>query len=182
MHWYSWLLLAFFIVCCLTLIGSVLLQSGKGDLASALGGGGAQNAFGPRGAASTLARATLIAAASFMVLSFLFSIPGFLSGGSVASDLDKLDKDKVAPKVSPTPLASPAPLTSPAPSATTGQTTPEPSASPASGKAEEKSSAKPEAKSEIKSDAKPAKEEPKADDKAKSATEAKKDAPKADGK
>ncbi|MBI4851783.1 MAG: preprotein translocase subunit SecG [Acidobacteria bacterium] len=120
MFWYSWLFLALFVICCVFLIGSVLLQSGKGDLASALGGGGAQNAFGPRGAASTLARVTLIAASGFMILAFTFSLPNILGSGSVATDLDK---DPLAPKASPTPLASPA--TSPAPVAT-GETAPAP--------------------------------------------------------
>lgn len=163
MYWYSWLLLALFILACLTLIGSVLLQSGKGDIASALGGGGAQNAFGPRGAASTIAKVTLVAASLYMVLSFLFSMPGILGGGSVASGLDD---DPALPTTTPTPL--PIPSSSPGANATTGESTaptPSPAASPAAtGKTEEK----------------PA--ENKADDKAKSEgaakTEANKDAKK----
>jgi preprotein translocase subunit SecG len=163
MYWYSWLLLALFILACLTLIGSVLLQSGKGDIASALGGGGAQNAFGPRGAASTIAKVTLVAASLYMVLSFLFSMPGILGGGSVASGLDD---DPALPATTPTPL--PIPSSSPGANATTGESTaptPSPAASPAAtGKTEEK----------------PA--ENKADDKAKSEgaakTEANKDAKK----
>lgn len=149
------------------MIGSVLLQSGKGDIASALGGGGAQNAFGPRGAASTLARVTLIAASGFMILAFIFSVPGILGGGSVATDLDK---DPLAPKTSPSPLASPSPIASPAP-ASTGQTTanPTPVASPVSG--ETGKDGKVEGKSENKSEnaAKPSdetkKESPKTGDK-----------------
>lgn len=135
MHWYSWLLLALFILASLTLIGSVLLQSGKGDIASALGGGGAQNAFGPRGAASTIAKVTLVAASLYMILSFLFSMPGILGGGSVASGLDD---DPVLPATTPTPL--PSPLVSPGANAVTGETTvPTPAASPAAtGKTEEK--------------------------------------------
>ncbi len=138
MFWYSWLLLALFVICSVFLIGSVLLQSGKGDLASALGGGGAQNAFGPRSAASTLARVTLVASAGFMILAFMFSLPNILGGGSVATELDK---DPLAPKASPTPLASPS--ASPAPAAT-GQTdaTPAPAATPSSEVKEEKSGTK----------------------------------------
>ena len=51
------------IVACLFLIAVVLLQQGKGqDLASAFGGGGTQTAFGPRGSATVLSRATTILA------------------------------------------------------------------------------------------------------------------------
>jgi preprotein translocase subunit SecG len=63
------------IVACLFLIAVVLLQQGKGqDLASAFGGGGTQTAFGPRGSATVLSRATTILAALFMVTSFALSL------------------------------------------------------------------------------------------------------------
>ena len=56
------------IIACLFLIGVVLLQQGKGgDLASAFGGGGTQTAFGPRGSANVLSRATTVLAGVFMV-------------------------------------------------------------------------------------------------------------------
>ena len=51
------------VIACLFLIAVVLLQQGKGqDLASAFGGGGTQTAFGPRGSATVLSRATTILA------------------------------------------------------------------------------------------------------------------------
>jgi len=169
MHWYSWLLLALFILASLTLIGSVLLQSGKGDIASALGGGGAQNAFGPRGAASTIAKVTLVAASLYMILSFLFSMPGILGGGSVASGLDD---DPALPATTPTPL--PSPLVSPGANAATGETTtPAPTSSPAASPAPSPA-ASPAATG--KTEEKPA--ENKTDDKAKSDGAAKTDAPK----
>ena len=47
------------VVVCLFLIVVVLLQSGKAaDLAGAFGGAGSQTAFGPRGAANILSKAT----------------------------------------------------------------------------------------------------------------------------
>ena len=62
------------LVACFFLIGVVLLQQGKGqDLASAFGGGGTQTAFGPRGSANVLSRATTILAALFMVTSLVLS-------------------------------------------------------------------------------------------------------------
>jgi preprotein translocase subunit SecG len=63
------------VVACLFLIGVVLLQQGKGqDLASAFGGGGTQTAFGPRGSATVLSRATTILAGLFMVTSLTLSL------------------------------------------------------------------------------------------------------------
>ena len=53
----------------------MLLQQGKGqDLASAFGGGGTQTAFGPRGSATVLSRATTILAGLFMVTSLALTI------------------------------------------------------------------------------------------------------------
>jgi preprotein translocase subunit SecG len=63
------------IAAALFLIGVVLLQQGKGqDLASAFGGGGTQTAFGPRGSATVLSRATTILAALFMLTSLTLSL------------------------------------------------------------------------------------------------------------
>ena len=63
------------VIACLFLIGVVLLQQGKSqDLASAFGGGGTQTAFGPRGSANVLSRATTILAALFMVTSLALSL------------------------------------------------------------------------------------------------------------
>jgi protein translocase SecG subunit len=58
-----YLIVFFHVIACLFLIAVVLLQQGKGqDLASAFGGGGTQTAFGPRGSATVLSRATTIPA------------------------------------------------------------------------------------------------------------------------
>jgi preprotein translocase subunit SecG len=92
------------VVACLFLIAVVLLQQGKGqDLASAFGGGGTQTAFGPRGSATVLSRATTILAGLFMVTSLALSIvrPG------PSGVLDQIP-DAAA---SPTPAASAAPAT-----------------------------------------------------------------------
>ena len=63
------------IVVCFFLIVVVLLQSGKsGDIAAAFGGQGSQTAFGPRGAATALSRATTWSAIIFMVTSITLSV------------------------------------------------------------------------------------------------------------
>src|SRR6266478_1789834 len=99
------------VIACLFLIGVVLLQQGKSqDLASAFGGGGTQAAFGPRGSATVLSRATAILAGLFMVTSLSLSVLRFRE----ASILDKVP----APVASPMPGASASPASAaPAPSA-----------------------------------------------------------------
>ena len=53
----------------------VLLQSGNaGDISAAFGGMGSQTAFGPRGAASALSKATTWSAVIFMLTSITLSI------------------------------------------------------------------------------------------------------------
>ncbi|MGO4885902.1 MAG: preprotein translocase subunit SecG [Bryobacteraceae bacterium] len=60
---------------CIFLIIVVLLQSGKAaDLAGAFGGMGSQTAFGPRGSATLLSKATTISAIVFMITSLTLSI------------------------------------------------------------------------------------------------------------
>ncbi len=60
---------------CLFLIGIILLQQGKSaDLASAFGGQGSQTAFGPRGAANVLSKATTWCAIAFMLTSIGLTI------------------------------------------------------------------------------------------------------------
>ena len=63
------------VIVCLFLIIVVLLQSGQsGDIAAAFGGMGSQTAFGPRGAATALSRATTWSAIIFMVTSITLSV------------------------------------------------------------------------------------------------------------
>ncbi len=67
---------------CLFLIIVVLLQSGKAaDLAGAFGGQGSQTAFGPRGSATLLSKATTISAILFMLTSISLSIVATRAGG-----------------------------------------------------------------------------------------------------
>src|SRR5690349_8569983 len=67
---------------CLFLITVVLLQSGKsGDIAAAFGGMGSQTAFGPRGAATVLTKATTWCAIIFMLTSITLSVLGTRKSG-----------------------------------------------------------------------------------------------------
>src|ERR1051326_7389134 len=63
------------IIVCAFLIIVVLLQSGQsGDVAAAFGGMGSQTAFGPRGSATILSKATTWSAIIFMVTSITLSV------------------------------------------------------------------------------------------------------------
>lgn len=97
---------------CLFLIIVVLLQSGKsGDISAAFGGQGSQTAFGPRGAASALSRATTWSAVAFMVTSItlaVYSSRHSASSGSVLQGV-KSQPVKTQPAPSPAPANPPAP-------------------------------------------------------------------------
>ena len=96
----TWILKPFFVLNCLVLIIVVLLQSGKAaDLAGAFGGSGSQTAFGPRGAANVLSKATTWCAVMFMLCAFAMTLrtdKAVEEGGSI---LQKVSKP--APKPGP---------------------------------------------------------------------------------
>lgn len=63
------------VLVCFVLIGIILLQPGKGaDLAGAFGGQGSQTAFGPRGTANLLTKATAWAAVLFAITSVSLTV------------------------------------------------------------------------------------------------------------
>ena len=121
-----YVLTTIYVVACLFLILVVLLQSGKGgDVAAAFGGAGSQTAFGPRGAQKPLEKATVVAAAVFMLLALLFELPGFNGPRSVVSE-------RPATQASPTPSPAKAPTSAPAAATSpTPTATQQPSPSPA---------------------------------------------------
>src|SRR5262249_24689821 len=126
----GWLLTAFFVMNCFVLIIVVLLQSGKAaDLAGAFGGAGSQTAFGPRGAATLLSRATTWCAIMFMIcaMALVLRVGRSDQGGSI---LQKFSKPAPATKTAP----APAKTTPASPATTPGTTTPAPqSSAPQSG-------------------------------------------------
>ncbi len=92
------------------LIVVVLLQSGKsGDVAAAFGGMGSQTAFGPRGAATALSKATAWSTVIFLLTSITLSIAATRHQGphSVLQDA-KTSQSKPAP-AKPTQAPPPVP-------------------------------------------------------------------------
>jgi len=99
------------IIVCFFLIIVVLLQSGKsGDIAAAFGGMGSQTAFGPRGAATALSKATTLSAIIFMLTSITLSIfASRRSGPSSVLQGVKPSQSKSQPAKSATPPPAPQP-------------------------------------------------------------------------
>src|ERR1700730_11279987 len=76
--WIGWrvsaVLVTLHVLVCFVLVIVIMLQSGNAaDLAGAFGGAGSQTAFGPRGAATFLSRATTWCAIVFMMTSLALS-------------------------------------------------------------------------------------------------------------
>ena len=96
------------IIVCLFIIVVVLLQSGKsGDISAAFGGQGSQTAFGPRGAASALSRATTWSAVAFMLTSITLSIYASKHSGP-SSVLQGVKSQPTKTQPAPKPAAPPA--------------------------------------------------------------------------
>jgi preprotein translocase subunit SecG len=104
------LVLLIHIVVCLFLIVVILLQSGKAaDLAGAFGGMGSQTAFGPRGSATLLSKATTASAAIFMVTSLALSILATRNAGLATTVLEDQPVKSIPVKTMPVPVQPQAP-------------------------------------------------------------------------
>jgi preprotein translocase subunit SecG len=116
----SYLLYVLFILACVVLVIVILLQPGKADAGALFSSSVSSTAFGPRGTASILSKITIGAAAAFMLIALMLSLPAVTGSHSV------LQSAGPEPVTSPTPTASPAASTAPATS-----TSPAANASPA---------------------------------------------------
>jgi len=125
--WVGWrvsaILVTLHILVCFVLVIVIMLQSGSAaDLAGAFGGAGSQTAFGPRGAATFLSRATTWCAIVFMMTSLVLSVKRDVAAGvSTGSILEQTQqsapapaKPSQAPPVKPVAPVAPAPTPAPA--------------------------------------------------------------------
>jgi len=150
-RWFFWLLPTFFVANCLVLIIVVLLQSGKAaDLAGAFGGAGSQTAFGPRGAANVLSKATTWCAVMFMLCAFAMVLRTDKAVGQGSSILERVSQPAPKPAPAKPPVTPPtAPATTPttSPSTTpTSQPDTQPSSQPKPSPATAPSSQQPNSK------------------------------------
>jgi preprotein translocase subunit SecG len=116
----------FYVINCLLLLLVILLQQGKGgDMASAFGGGSSQTAFGARGGATVLSKATAVLAALFMIGAMALAIVGQRGPGSLVSGTP-------APRPLSTPQGIPATPkpTTPGPAVPAGTTPAQPAPAP----------------------------------------------------
>ena len=124
--WVGWkvyfVLVTLHVVICGLLIIVIMLQSGEAaDLAGAFGGAGSQTAFGPRGAATFLSKATTWCAIMFMLTSMALTMHQSTTtvsfGSSVLQQFSKTPPKQSAPAApAPTAPAVPAPAAPAAPS------------------------------------------------------------------
>src|ERR1700719_2880320 len=146
---YIFVLVTLHVMVCFVLVIVIMLQSGNAaDLAGAFGGSGSQTAFGPRGAATFLSRATTWCAIVFMMTSLTLSVKRERTAASAASGsfLEQTQKAGTAPATPPAgtppaqvpgqnaqppasaPAQSQAPAQTPAPAPAPVQKSPAPSA------------------------------------------------------
>jgi preprotein translocase subunit SecG len=103
----SYLLYGLFILACLTLVISVLLQPGKADAGSLFTSSISSAAFGPRGTQSILAKITVGAAITFFLVALLLSMG--VGGGQSSLMEGRSSKPAATPAASPaSPASSPA--------------------------------------------------------------------------
>jgi preprotein translocase subunit SecG len=131
--WIGWrvsaVLVTLHVIVCFVLIIVIMLQSGNAaDLAGAFGGAGSQTAFGPRGAATFLSRATTWCAIVFMMTSLALSYkrgPTEATTGSILEQTATPAKPGTAP-----PIQIPAQLPQQAPAPAPSSQTPAPPSAP----------------------------------------------------
>ena len=118
-----YILYGLFILACIVLVVVVLLQPGKSGAGDLFSSSVSSTAFGPRGTASILSKITIGAAAAFMLIALMLSLPAVTGSHSVLQ--------AGAPEATPTPAAQRSPAASEAPAASPANS---PAASPSSQK------------------------------------------------
>jgi preprotein translocase subunit SecG len=113
---FTYILYGLFILSCVVLIITILLQPGKSDAGALFSSSLSSTAFGPRGTASLLAKITIGAAAAFMLIALMLSLPTLTGSRSVLQSTSQS-----APTATPTPTQQPVPTTAPATSPAPGK-------------------------------------------------------------
>jgi preprotein translocase subunit SecG len=112
----TYLLYGLFIFACMVLVVVILLQPGKSGAGDLFSSNVSSTAFGPRGTASILSKITIGAAAAFMLIALMLSLPGVTGTHSVLQSTEA--ESQPAPVQTPTPQATATPTTSQSPAAT----------------------------------------------------------------
>jgi preprotein translocase subunit SecG len=120
--WVGWrvsaVLVTLHILVCFVLVIVIMLQSGNAaDLAGAFGGSGSQTAFGPRGAATFLSRATTWCAIVFMATSLALSFKRSTPSIGTGSILEQTQPSGAPSKPARPPVQVPVQPSAPSPQA-----------------------------------------------------------------
>ena len=99
----AYLFYGLFILACIVLVVTVLLQPGKSDAGALFSSSVSSTAFGPRGTQTLLSKITIGAAAGFMLFALILSLPAITGTSSVLQS----GVPEQAPLATPTPAATP---------------------------------------------------------------------------
>ena len=111
----SYLFYGLFILSCIILVVTVLLQPGKADAGALFSSSVSSTAFGPRGTQTLLSKITIGAAAGFMLFALVLSLPIITGTRSVLQSGVPEQAPAATPTAAPTPETTP--VASAAPSA-----------------------------------------------------------------
>jgi preprotein translocase subunit SecG len=99
----AYLFYGLFVLACIVLVVTVLLQPGKSDAGALFSSSVSSTAFGPRGTQTLLSKITIGAAAGFMLFALILSLPAITGTSSVLQS----GVPEQAPLATPTPAATP---------------------------------------------------------------------------
>ena len=103
----SYLFYGLFILSCIILVVTVLLQPGKADAGALFSSSVSSTAFGPRGTQTLLSKITIGSAIGFMLFALILSLPIVTGTNSVLQS--GVPEQAPAPSPSPVTQATPAP-------------------------------------------------------------------------
>ncbi len=106
----TYFLYGLFILSCIVLVVTILLQPGKSDAGALFSSSVSSTAFGPRGTASILAKITIGAAIAFMLIALMLALPSLNGSRSVLQSTPES-----GPVATPTPVQQPSPAATSAP-------------------------------------------------------------------
>ena len=112
-----------FILACIILVVTILLQPGKSDAGALFSSSVSSTAFGPRGTQTLLSKITIGAAVSFMLIALILSLPAITGTRSVLQS--GVPEQTQLPTPAPTVQSTPTPAV-PAAAPTAATSTPSP--------------------------------------------------------
>jgi preprotein translocase subunit SecG len=107
----AYLFYGLFILACIILVVTILLQPGKSDAGALFSSSVSSTAFGPRGTQTLLSKITIGAAVAFMLIALILSLPAITGTRSVLQS--GVPEQSQLPTPAPTVQSTPATAASP---------------------------------------------------------------------